>query len=110
MVGTHFPENRDILESDLIHLRRADGRDIDYFLHVNPRLRRCGLAMIYNPLSVEARRTIRLPLHYTGLSGTALVRREGGAAARLRLDRDDRAEVSVKVPANGCTWLVFERP
>ncbi len=105
-----FKTYRDILESDLIHLRRADGRDIDYFLHVNPRLPRCGLAMIYNPLAVEARRTLRLPLHYTGLTGTALVRREGGAAERLRLDRDAVAEVSVQVPANGCTWLVFERP
>ena len=105
-----FKTYRDILESDIVHLRRADGRDIDYFLHVNPRLRRCGLAMIYNPLTVEARRTIRLPLYYTGLTGTALVRREGAATERLRLDRGDVAEVSVKVPANGCTWLVFERP
>jgi hypothetical protein len=105
-----FKEYRDILESDLIHLRRADGRDIDYFLHVNPRLRRCGLAMIYNPLPVEADRTIRLPLYYTGLTDTALIRQENGPAKRYRLNRDYSVNVTVRVPANGQTWLVVEQP
>ena len=35
---------RAILESDIIHLRRADGRDIDGVMHVNPQLPTCGLA------------------------------------------------------------------
>jgi len=105
-----FKEYRDILESDLIHLRRADGVDIDYFLHVNPRLKRCGLAMIYNPLLVEAERTIRLPLYYTGLTDTALIRQENGKAKRYRMDRDFSVNVKVRVPASGETWLVVEKP
>jgi hypothetical protein len=45
-----YKAHRAILDSDLIHLRRADGRDWDGWLHVNPRLPECGLAMFYNPL------------------------------------------------------------
>src|SRR5512136_1659068 len=52
-----------ILNSDLIHLRRADGRDWDGWLHVSPSLKERGLAMIYNPLDQEITRTISLPLY-----------------------------------------------
>ena len=31
-----YKKYRDILNSDIIHLRRADGRDWDGILHVNP--------------------------------------------------------------------------
>ena len=45
-----YRAHRAILDSDLIHLRRADGRDWDGWLHVNPALAERGLAMFYNPL------------------------------------------------------------
>ena len=45
-----YKAHRGILESDVIHIRRADGRDIDAILHVNPRLKEKGSAMVYNPL------------------------------------------------------------
>lgn len=105
-----FKTYRDILESDLIHLRRADGRDIDYFLHVNPALQRCGLVMIYNPLPEPAKRTITLPLYYTGLKDSAWIRQETGKARRYRLDRNYQVSLEVNVPANGRTWLLIERP
>ena len=35
-----YKAHRAILDSDLIHLRRADGRDWDGWLHVNPRFER----------------------------------------------------------------------
>ncbi len=38
-----YKENRAILESDIIHLRRPDGRDWDGILHVNPALKTRGL-------------------------------------------------------------------
>ena len=104
-----FKEYRDILESDLIHLRRADGRDLDYFLHVNPALARCGLAMLYNPLEQPQERVIELPLYYTGLTQEAWIRQENGPAQRLTLDRHYRVRVPVRVPANSRTWLVIER-
>src|SRR5699024_3856182 len=45
-----YKKYRKILNSDIIHLRRADGRDWDGILHVNPNLENKGFAMLYNPL------------------------------------------------------------
>jgi hypothetical protein len=105
-----FKEYRDILESDIIHLRRADGRDIDYFLHVNPGLKRCGLAMVYNPLEQAVERTIELPLYYTGLTDTALIREQEGPLRDFKLDRAYQVRFPVRIPARGRTWLVIETP
>ncbi len=68
-----YKAHRAILDSDLIHLRRADGRDWDGWLHVNPQLPERGLAMFYNPLNGPIERRIKLPLYYTGLADRALV-------------------------------------
>ncbi len=105
-----FKEHRDILESDIIHCRRADGRDVDYLLHVNPRLKTRGLAMIHNPLPTVIEREIVLPLYYTGLANTALIRVENGKPKRYKLDRQFNVRVPVQVPAGGRTWLMVESP
>ncbi|MBE7501520.1 MAG: alpha-galactosidase [Verrucomicrobiales bacterium] len=105
-----FKQYREILEADIIHLRRADGRDLDYFLHVNPGRPRCGLAMIYNPLPEPVRRTLTLPLYYTGLTEAASIRQEEGPRRRYELDRYHQARVEVDVPAHSRTWLLIEQP
>ncbi len=105
-----FKQYREILESDIIHCRRADGRDIDYLLHVNPRLKQRALAMIHNPLGEVAEREVTLPLYYTGLTGGALVREREGKPKRYKLDREYRIRVPVKIPAGGRTWLTVESP
>jgi hypothetical protein len=103
-----FKTYRDILESDIIHGRRADGRDIDYIVHVNPALQTKALAAIYNPLDEDVTRTLRLPLYYAGLSTSAKIRHEDGMAVEYPLDRLGRATVEVDVPRRGMTWLVCE--
>ncbi|HEY2838848.1 MAG TPA: hypothetical protein VGJ26_06855 [Pirellulales bacterium] len=104
-----FKKHRAILESDVIHARRADGRDVDYLVHVNPALSERALAVIYNPLPESVARTIRLPLYYTGLSGVARLRREDGAESEdVRLDAAGRAVIDVTVPPRGMTWLVID--
>lgn len=105
-----FKEHRAILESDIIHGRRADGRDIDYLLHVNPRLKTRAFAMIHNPLNVVAEREVTLPLYCTGLTDAALIRVEDGEPRRYELDREYRVRVNIKVPAGGRTWLTVESP
>ena len=45
-----YKDCRDILDSDIIHVRRPDGRDIDCILHVNSQLKHKGLVMVHNPL------------------------------------------------------------
>ena len=105
-----FKEYREILESDIVHVRRADGRDIDYFLHVNPNGKQRGLAMIYNPLDEAVERNVRLPLYYTGLTGRARIRQENGKTSKFKIDRDYNAFVPVRIPARSRTWLVIEKP
>ena len=104
-----FKEHRAILESDIIHVRRPDGRDVDFFLHVNPALDHRAMVVVYNPLNEAVERTLQLPLYYAGLTGQVRARDREGKALTLTLDRQDRANVPVRVPANGVTWLVLER-
>jgi hypothetical protein len=102
-----YKAHREVLDSDLIHLRRPDGRDWDGWLHVNPQGKEKGLAFIYNPLPEAIEREIRVPLYYTGLSDGARVSVEGAAPAAISLDRAATATIKVKVPARGRTWLTF---
>ena len=44
-----YKQHRAILNSDIIHLRRPDGRDWDGWLHVNPALAERGLAVVLQP-------------------------------------------------------------
>jgi hypothetical protein len=105
-----FKRHRAILESDIIHCRRADGRDIDYVLHVNPNLPERALAMIHNPLDHEVRRTVPLPLYYSGLKGAALIREQDGRPKRFKLDDQQRAWVTVTIPARSRTWFIAHKP
>jgi hypothetical protein len=104
-----YKNHRAILDSDLIHLRRADGRDWDGWLHVNPTLAERGLAVFYNPLDQAIEREIRLPLYYAGLQNTATLRWETGTTEKARLARDYCAEITVKIPAKSRTWVSIEK-
>jgi hypothetical protein len=103
-----YKGHRAILNSDLIHLRRADGRDLDYLLHVNPALKEKGLLMVYNPLAREVNKTLTVPLYYTGLKGEVTVRERDGAPQKLTLNRDYSVALPVTVAVKGVTWFVFE--
>ena len=103
-----YKRYRAILDSDIVHVRRPDGRDLDIILHVNPHLPEKGLAVVYNPLDQDERKVITLPLYYTGLTNTALIREQDGKPQRYTLDRAYRVQVPVTVPAHGLTWLVIQ--
>jgi len=101
-----FKKHRAILESDVIHLRRADARDLDAILHVNPSLPEKGLAVFYNPTSATITREIDLPLHYTGLKSRARIRMEDGLEKTYTLDRAGDVRLFVTVKPQSQTWLV----
>lgn len=103
-----FKAHRDILESDLIHGRRADARDLDWMLHVNPKLKEKGMLVVFNPLNEPVTRKLRVNLYYTGLTDTARVREQGGGAKRFKLARDYTVEIPVTVRAQGMNWFVVE--
>ncbi|MBL7044441.1 MAG: hypothetical protein ISR77_37795 [Pirellulaceae bacterium] len=103
-----FNEYRDILESDVVHGRRADGRDLDWMLHVNPKLNQKGLLVAFNPLKEPVKKTIRVNLYYTGLTDKAEVRDREGEAETYRLNRDYSIEIPVEIAPEGFTWFVME--
>lgn len=103
-----YKQHRDILESDLIHGHRADGRDLDWMLHANPKLKEKGLLAVFNPLNHEVIRTLQVNLYYTGLSKTAHVRDSLGNVRSRKLNRDYTMDLPVKVPAQGMSWWVIE--
>jgi len=103
-----FKKYREILESDIIHVRRPDGCDLDCILHVNPETTPRGLAMVFNPLNHSVKKMMTLPLYYTGVSRTARVREQEGSVRKYSLDREYNVQIPVDVPANGNTWLVIE--
>lgn len=103
-----YKKYREILNSDIIHLRRADGRDWDGILHVNPSLKTKGLVMLYNPLQENITRTIHVPLYYTGIATSVNVREREGAAKAIKLSRDFGIDLTVTIPASGYTYLTLE--
>jgi hypothetical protein len=103
-----YKKYRDILDSDIIHVRRPDGRDLDCILHVNPRLKHKGLAMVYNPLNHMVARKLKLPLYYTGLRKRARIREQEGKPKRYKLDRKYNVEIPITIAPNAVTWFVIE--
>ncbi len=103
-----YKKYRDVLNSDIIHLRRADGRDWDGILHVNPQLKIKGLMMLYNPLKKKITRTIQVPLYYTGLTSAAKIREKNGTAKTVQLNRRYDAEITFTIEPESYTWMVIE--
>ena len=86
--------------------RRFD--DIDWVLHVNPKLKEKGMLVVFNPLKEKVKRTIKANLYYTGLTKTAKIRKQEGKAKTYRLARDYTVEIPVEIEAEGFTWFVVE--
>lgn len=103
-----YKKYRDILNADMVHLRRADGRDWDGILHINLEGEIKGLAMLYNPLKENIRRKIELPLYYTGKDEKVSVSVEEGTPTSYKLNRNYKVELEVEIPAEGYTWLVVK--
>lgn len=102
-----FKKYRDILESDIVHLRRADGQSLDYILHVNPFLPQKAMLVVFNPTNRPLTETITVPLYYAGLKGTAQVSINEAKPTTLKLDPQSSARLKVTAPPNGFTHLGF---
>jgi tRNA A58 N-methylase Trm61 len=92
----------------MIQLRRADGRDWDGFIHVNPQLKEKGFMILYNPTSEKITRTIKLPLYYTGLTSTASIKERDGSLKRYLLNRSYEVTFTFTIPANTYNWYIVE--
>ena len=103
-----YKAHREVLEGDIIHLRRADGRDLDYWLNVNPKGTEKGLLSVFNPLDKPVKKTLRIPMYYTGLTDAVRITDATGMQQNMTLKRDYSLTLAVEVPAGGFSWYVFE--
>ena len=99
-----FKAHRDILESDVIHLRRADGRRLDSVLHVNPSLETKAMLVVYNPTRAALTEQLEVPLYYSGLKERANLYESGTRASTLELSPEGKAKIKVTVPPGSCAW------
>ena len=107
-----YKRHRRALDGNLIHLRRADGRDWDGWMMVDSEHDRDerAVASIFNPLNRAIVRRIRLQLYYTGLEGSAEIAvGEDGVGRRYALDASGRAEVEVEIPAEDSIRLLIRK-
>jgi len=102
-----YKKHRQILDSDIIHLRRPDGSDWDGFLHVNPTAKEKGLLMLYNPLNYEITRRLEIPVYYTGLSRFAKLIGQDGSKKRYKISRDYIISIDITLPPGGYKWYVI---
>ena len=103
-----YKKYRDLLNADIIRLRRADGRDWDGWMHVDPTGQAKGLAMLFNPTEKTIQKTINIPFYYTGLDQVANVSMEGKDPKSYQLNRDFSIDIQIEIPAGGYTWFVVE--
>lgn len=102
-----YKSHREVLDGDIIHLRRPNGQDWDGIVHVNPQGKEKAMAFFYNPLNEEITREIRIPLYYAGLTGQARVSIGGASAQSVALDASQTATIQVTIPAQSHQWLLF---
>ena len=99
---------RAIIQGDIIHLRRPDGRGLDYTLHVNAANKEKGMLLVFNPHNEVVKKELVVPLYYTGLTDTAKIREHEGEPKTFKLDREFGVRLPVTIPANGHSWFVIE--
>jgi hypothetical protein len=102
-----YKKYRAILNEQLVHLRRADGRDWDGWLHVSSTLKNEGLVMLFNPTNEPIKTEIKLPLYYTGLT-KASVREKEGVAKSYTLERGYNIKLPVELKPQSYSWWVVE--
>jgi hypothetical protein len=103
-----YKKHRAILDADIIHVKRADGRDIDAILHVNPCCTEKGLLMVYNPLDKVVKQNLTINVYYTGLKKVAFIAENDTKARRYLIDRNYEITLPVEVEPNSESWYIIK--
>lgn len=103
-----YKKYREILNSDIIHLRRPDGRDWDGIMHVNPKLHEKAFILLFNPLDEAIEREISVPLYYAGIQNSAKVSLQGKLDKSYCVDEKSIMKIKVNIPANSYIWLTVK--
>jgi hypothetical protein len=102
-----FKQHRAILESDVIHIKRADGRNVDAVVHVNPNLPTKAMLVAYNPSEEPVTTTIAVPLYSSGVRGSCRYSVRGAKERSGKLDRKDQVQISITIEPKKMTWVSF---
>ena len=102
-----YKKYRNILNAPIVHLRRADGRDWDGFMHVSPILKDRAFVLLFNPTGETITRQLSIPLYYTGLKSKAFVFEKDKTHRQVLVDAKDNLKLDVSIPAGGYTWYVI---
>ena len=102
-----YKKYRTILESDLIHLKRATGRELDYMLHVDPFGREKGMLVVFNPTDKPITKEVEIPLYYTGIEKTATVYERDKNPKKYKLSRDYKINITLSSKAKYYNWYVI---
>lgn len=103
-----YKRYRNILDSDVIHLRRPDGCDWDGLLHVNPKGKEKGLLMLYNPTNQVIKQKIRIPCYYSGVKNMAKIQERDEFPKIIKLDKMENAYLQVTIPKKGYNWYIIK--
>jgi hypothetical protein len=103
-----YKKYRDILNADIVQLRRADGRDWDGWMHVSPVTKQKGFMMLFNPTNTVMTKTIKLPLYYTGLTQNVKITDANGLSKVYNLNRDFTIDFTFSIPPDTYKWYVIE--
>lgn len=103
-----YKKYRNILNADIIHLRRADGRDWDGWMHVDPYGKEKGLMMLFNPTNETIKRSITIPVYYTGLDTKINIKEKEGKWIGYSIDRDYKVTLYIELKPSDYSWWVIE--
>eukprot|EP00118_Oscarella_pearsei_P004028 m.16731 g.16731 ORF g.16731 m.16731 type:complete len:733 (+) comp27105_c0_seq1:15-2213(+) len=100
---------RDILTSDIVHIRRPDMQSIDAIIHVNPKLKNYqGLSMIFNPTLTPVKENLTVPIYFTGIHGSSIkVSEMAGSSTVYSTNRDYSVTVPINLQPQSVTWFLF---
>ena len=103
-----FREYREILTSEIIHVTRPTGRDLDCIMHVNPFIKHKAMVIVFNPTDKEIEKIIKLPMYYSGLKEKTSVSHEGEIPSQYDLNEEIELNLSLKLKPKGITWFILE--
>ena len=103
-----YKKHRQILDADVIHIRRPDGLDYDALLHVDPQGVEKGLLMIYNPLNESITRNLNIPVYYTGLKGKVNISEQEGQVKAIPINENGKISLTITIPAKGYNYFILK--
>ncbi|MGO4292221.1 LamG-like jellyroll fold domain-containing protein [Chitinophaga sp. RAB17] len=103
-----FKQHRAILTSDIIHIARPTGRDLDAMFHVNSSIEEKGMLVIFNPTDKAITRQMKVPVYYTGITGNAKVTDKDGNISSYAVDAHHEISLQVSIPPGGYAWYVVK--